>query len=777
MTTLFFIWNLSPEDLGITSSKKISEKISEKVFKKRLILANKYLNEEKLNRFDKRILTSINNSEQKEELKDLNLFDLIKFLEIKFSFSELDDIDYDTLMYINSKDRIHKIKIDVSILLNTNRNMKDKYKNIFNNKNYINNMTNSKTLEEGYQSLKVVKCKFNDKNEDDIVIDPITREILEEDNLEMNGRCYNRSTIRELIRTGGKDPFTRGSIPSEIRELFVNRNLFEEEEFLDANEEVIDLSAIIVDLSDQDINEMPITFGIRTKTLYLDNNSIQVISLDWDPKNIKMLSLTNNEITNIPQNWDSKNIEEIYLSYNPISLETQVDIRNRYPNIEFEFDFEGSEENRDYNNENLDLIAEELEEIPTNFGTNILQLDLDTNNIQNIPLDWDPKNILNLYLTNNRISNIPIGWDSKNIELIDLRNNNISPDIYSDIRNRYPNIRIVFENEDYNMPTNNILNLRHLSLTEMPTNFDMNTTKLILSGNNITNIPLDWDPKNIQKLYLYGNSITNIPVGWDPKNIKKIILEANPVSEETQIDIINRYPNIKFIFEQHLDANEEVINLSSRTVDLSEQDIYDIPRNFGSRTKNLDLSNNRIQNIPLNWDPKNIKKLNLSGNIIDDIPVGWDSKNIEEINLEYNPILPENVTHIKNRYPNIEFIFSEYDDEEGEEESISGGTILNLSNLTEMPTDFGDNVITLCLTGNRISNIPLDWDPKNITELYLDENNITNIPVGWNSKNIESIILIHNNISQSTQRDIRNRYPNIFFDFDGDDNDGDDNDD
>ena len=94
-----------------------------------------------------------------------------------------------------------------------------------------------------------------------------------------------------------------------------------------------------------------------------------------------------------------------------------------------------------------------------------------------------------------------------------------------------------------------------------------------------------------------------------------------------------------------------------------------------------------------------------------------------------------------------------------------------------MPTDFGDNVITLCLTGNRISNIPLDWDPKNITELYLDENNITNIPVGWNSKNIESIILIHNNISQSTQRDIRNRYPNIFFDFDGDDNDGDDNDD
>ena len=302
MTTIFSIWNLSPEDLGITSSKSTSDK----VFKKRLILANKYLNEEKLNRFDKRILTSINNSEQKEELKDLNLFDLIKFLEIKFSFSDLDDIDYDTLMYINSEDRLDKIKIDVSIILNTNGNMKDKYKDIFNNKNYINNMTNSNTLEEGYQSLKVVKCKFNDKNEDGVVLDPITEEILEEDNLEMNGRCYNRSTIRELIRTGGKDPFTRGSIPSEIRELFVSRNLFEEQDFLHYQ---------ILNLSGRNLLEMPVNFDTSNRELILHHNRISNIPLGWDPKNIELIDLRNN----------------------PILLETQIDIENRYPNIRLIF--------------------------------------------------------------------------------------------------------------------------------------------------------------------------------------------------------------------------------------------------------------------------------------------------------------------------------------------------------------------------------------------------------------------------------------------------------
>jgi hypothetical protein len=67
-------------------------------------------------------------------------------------------------------------------------------------------------------------CRYNDFNGNN-PIDPITLEIIT-DLYHLNGRCYNKSTIINILTNGNKrDPFTRELIPVNVyNELGVNRN-------------------------------------------------------------------------------------------------------------------------------------------------------------------------------------------------------------------------------------------------------------------------------------------------------------------------------------------------------------------------------------------------------------------------------------------------------------------------------------------------------------------------------------------------------------------------
>ena len=422
------IWNLDSKEFKSLLSKKDYKNKS--LMYKRITFSTLY--KEKLNSFDLRIVNNDNFLDLKNKEENLNLLETIKLLKIKFSFEDLDSCDKDTLLYLYSSKfsninisfnnleelniedlyeeyllkRNKTIKLEVSIILNELGLMKDKYINIFNSKHYTRVILESISLKKGYKTLKeltkIVKCKFNEVDDQGKILDPITREILEEDNIEMNGRCYNRSTIENILKTTKKDPFTREGISEEIWKMFSHISKDDddddEEEEDDDEEDVVNL-----DLSGENLTEMPTNFGYDITRLYLYNNQISKIPENWDSKNINELYLSNNRIAEIPEGWDSKNIDQLDLSNNKIT------------------------------------------EIPKEWDSKkIIYLDLSNNKITEIPEKWDSKNIDQLYLNNNKITKIPEKWDSKNIDQLYLSNNKISNENQMKIKNRFPNVEIIF---------------------------------------------------------------------------------------------------------------------------------------------------------------------------------------------------------------------------------------------------------------------------------------------------------------------------------------------
>src|SRR5436853_6663585 len=81
------------------------------------------------------------------------------------------------------------------------------------------------------------KCKYNNYSETGETIDPISMEPIPFHKIYMmNGMCYHRRTIVQLLLTTKKDPFTRENIPEQVFEDF-------------------NLSTIDLDLSDNNMTD------------------------------------------------------------------------------------------------------------------------------------------------------------------------------------------------------------------------------------------------------------------------------------------------------------------------------------------------------------------------------------------------------------------------------------------------------------------------------------------------------------------------------------------
>lgn len=411
-----------------------------------------------LNEFDNKI---VKHPDFPNISEDISLFDLYKYLDIKFSFTDLDSIDQETLFYIFSNFYSNQeLKTELSLILFNENLTKDKYIDFFNYPNYKELMESSETLEDGYYKFKHIKCKFNEY-ENGKFLDPISNEDLQEDFTELNGRCYNDDTMISLINTSRKDPFTREDLPQYLLNKFNP----------------------IINLEGRNLTEM-IEVSSKTLKLYVGFNKISNI-IDFDPKNLEYLDLSNNKISSI-SGFNPKKIKDLSLFHNELSdildfdtknIEILVLTHNQIKNI-IGFNPRKLKE--------LILSRNEIKNIIGFDSNNIETLHLVTNKIKNI-IGFDPKKLKNLSLDNNKINNI-IDFNSKNIKYLSLSHNNIDELVGFDSN----------KIESLNLNNNNIKNF---------IGFDSKNIRYLSLGNNKIDKIIGFEPKNIEYISLIGNPL------------------------------------------------------------------------------------------------------------------------------------------------------------------------------------------------------------------------------------------------------------------------------
>jgi len=189
-------------------------------------------------------------------------------------------------------------------------------------------------------------------------------------------------------------------------------------------------------------------------------------------------------------------------------------------------------------------------------------------------------------------------------------------------------------------------------------------------------------------------------------NIHKYVLRTRqniclPEIIETPIEtFIFKKQQIKYIPPTFL------INQNLKMINLSDNQIINIPFEWNIKSNRINLTNNRITILPSGWRPQT-KVLQLSYNIIKSIP--YDANTwADEIHLNCNFIeyVPVEITQINK-------------------------LLLSHNNIVYIDASWRITAQVLDLSHNRILHIPAKW-MLNVQKLGLNNNKIKNIPKRWN---------------------------------------------
>lgn len=158
-------------------------------------------------------------------------------------------------------------------------------------------------------------------------------------------------------------------------------------------------------------------------------------------------------------------------------------------------------------------------------------------------------------------------------------------------------------------------------------NGDINEYSCSIKLLEINIIPYDWTPENISSIFLLWRGITHIDPSWDTGSIYFLMLNHNDI--------------------ENLPINWE-INRNLKVLNLSDNKIREIPANFNvGHINNLSMPNNEISHIDPNWDTGMMRLLDLSNNKIEYLSDDWHPENLNSILLQGNPVkhIPD---HLKN---------------------------------------------------------------------------------------------------------------------------------
>lgn len=294
-------------------------------------------------------------------------------------------------------------------------------------------------------------------------------------------------------------------------------------------------------------------------------------------------------------------------------------------------------------------------EIEKNNITNILVikhfkelrlLKAGNNNIINIEGLENLSKIQNLYLEHNQIVDISALTNLTEITILDLSHNNIES---------IDSLLTLCELWDLKLNNNSIDNINGIkNLVKL--------SKLNLSHNNIKNIDSLLKLTNLWKLNLNHNKINDIK---GIKNLTKLIIPLDLSHNE----IVDISPLCKLQYKQIRLSNNNIQDISPlgeyisdiTHCDLSYNKIQDISplSDYNGEILSCDLSFNKIQDVSCIND-LNIGRINLSNNKISEIPIINNSKKLYDLDLSNNEIrlLPniENIEKLNLSYNSIKDI-------------------------------------------------------------------------------------------------------------------------
>jgi Leucine-rich repeat (LRR) protein len=483
------------------------------------------------------------------------------------------------------------------------------------------------------------KVCLNNIFEDGNVLDPLTYDIIEEENLlRISNTCYHKNTIKQIVdeynisvfneENEGNDlldPYTRNPISEDILNMFPNitfKILNNDDIDKIKDKTYIQYLNVVTEVKNTDF----LSSLKELKELYLENNKITDISSLSSLTQLQTLYFNYNRITDISSLSSLTKLENLDLAINQIT-----DISSLFSLAQLK---------------ELSLANNQITDISSLSSlTKLETLSLAINQIIDISSLSSLAQLKELSLTNNRITNISSLSSLTKLEILSLENNRIT-DISP--------LSSLTKLKNLDLENNRIIDISPLvNLKELET--------LYLNKNQITDIsPLD-NLKELETLYLNKNQITDISPLDNLKELKTLFLAINQIIDisslsslaqlkelhlnDNQITDISPLDNLKELTTLYLNVNQitDISSLSSltklQTLFLNNNKITNISSLSSLAQLNiLYLNDNKITNISHLSSLAQLKELYLNNNKITDISSLSSLTKLEILSLNNNKI-------------------------------------------------------------------------------------------------------------------------------------------
>ena len=321
------------------------------------------------------------------------------------------------------------------------------------------------------------------------------------------------------------------------------------------------------------------------------------------------------------------------------------------------------------------------------------QIDVSSNNIENIPDFTALQKLEVLYLSNNQLNNISNLYPLTNLKRLLLNNNNI---------------------EDISA-LQNLINLTTLDLSKNqisnigPIANLTNLTDLELSDNKINDISNLKELKNLTYLTLTDNEIEDISVLSSFTNLKSVLLNSNKINDISSLEGLTKLTFLALGYNQisNIDALSNLVNIEHLSI--NKNNIEDISPISGLiNITDLDLGNNKITNIEALSNLTNLEELDMKINQITNIEVLSNLKKLNDLKISSNNI--EDISPISG-LTNLEILYLSSNSKKIDLTKLSGLT----------------NLRSLSLYSNEIVDVSPLSTLTSLTYLNLDSNHIEDI--------------------------------------------------
>ncbi|OHT04302.1 protein phosphatase 2C [Tritrichomonas foetus] len=440
-----------------------------------------------------------------------------------------------------------------------------------------------------------------------------------------------------------------------------------------------------LDLSHNSLTEIHIQFSKMQElnTISFSHNKIKLISNL--PPHLEGADMSQNRITEFPLFPDT--MKAIIVDYNLIERITKghQNLRKIYANMN---KIEEISDNISFSSlTTLEISKNKLNNLPdfTKVTPKLEKLNASCNYIETFPIL--PKTIREINLCKNRITQIPEDIiNFTKLYTLDMKKNLLTeiPTLPNSIKNFIAPLNHISTIPEMNLPNLIGLQVNKNRLKGNPPFTEMLVKEYNLMRNNINSISLKYLPSCLTKLFITENEITSLPndlfssfsflthlyvaknrITKFPatlKDSKLIVLSfsENPIEEFPQLPktlhyLYFSYCNIKSIPRDIFNSIGELPELknfvacgnklkelpsfqSIERIHVSDNKFSTFPINLPQTIKTLDLSFNKISNIPDNLDLSSLQDLTLSYNKIKNIPDGLHLPQLKSLKVDHNPI-------------------------------------------------------------------------------------------------------------------------------------------